>query len=547
MAEITCFAISDGYKVQKKEERVSLAEAGCLGTKKQRRYTSVRRDGEELVLEKHRVICPGCGCGTPAYSRFLRKGTYGRTPRVPRDEVLGWLEQQYSFFWEENARLELNAPVTLPEEFECPRCRCRSGPAREELRVTIVREGQRVLLRCTPVSMKRLLALMLEENRSPVSLRFPMEETVEFDIEKSRTVCRIADGTGTQILARELTGEGQDGLRPTVFSWLGRNRVLKRKFARAFSLAYGEALPFLAWELTPGAYLDMTRFSHFPREFYDAIPYNLQEDGIEESFRAAAGGLSDITCLPELYAASVLPGSKSVRRMFFTNPGFFFYIREAEALAEVFSDVNYFCRLLALGQIYDLFSCLHMYPGTLAFFRDYAVCRGQGMLLRELKERYGLLEGYARCYCALSPEGQAAERKKWRGEDLPLNPRQRYSLPVGRGAEGLPAEQTVNGYTFARLRNKRAFLEAAKALNNCLGEWDGSRNPVIAVKLEGSYVAAIEVEGQEVVQQLAIDNGSVRNDPTLFAAIEKWKALNQLTDGEMLSVFEDDEDEELPF
>ena len=539
MAEITEITVYDGYRMLRSEERIPLSEAGCLGTKKQRRYTSVRREGEELVLEKHRLRCPGCGCGTPAYSRYLGGWRYKLAPRVPRNVVRDWLEHQFSLFGEEGERLELNKPVTSPEEFRCPRCGFLSTPARERLQITVIREGEKALLRCGPVNMGQLLDRMPERGGCPVRLRFPLEETVEFDIGKSRVIYRITDGGGGDVFVRELTGEGKEGLQPVVFSRLGENRIVKRKFAHAFSRAYGETLPFSFQELMPGAFLGMTCFSHFPREFYDAIPYDLYGHGVEESFQAAAGELSDIARLPELYAASSLPGSKSVRRAFFTDAGLFFYLPEAEALAGVFSDVNYFCRFLALEQVYDVLSCVHMYPGTLAFFRDYAGCRGQGILLRELKEKHRILETYARSYCAMTPGGQAAERKKWKGKSLSPEPGQRHSVPMGRGAEVFPGEQTVGRYTFARLRNKRAFLEAAKALNNCLGEWDGSKNPVIAVKLEGRYQAAIEVEGRQIVQQLAADNEPICEDPELFAAVEKWKERNRFTDSEMLSYLEE--------
>ena len=49
-----------------------------------------------------------------------------------------------------------------------------------------------------------------------------------------------------------------------------------------------------------------------------------------------------------------------------------------------------------------------------------------------------------------------------------------------------------------------------------------------------------------IVQQLAVDNEPIDEDPELFAAIEKWKERNRFTDLEMLSYLEGEE-EELPF
>ena len=114
------FLIADGYKEVRREEWIPLADAELLRTKAQRSVTSARREGERVLLEKHRILCPCCGCGTPAYERFLYPYVYGWR-RHPGNEIDTWMQQD-SFFEDGGKVLVLNTPVSPDDKFECPRC-----------------------------------------------------------------------------------------------------------------------------------------------------------------------------------------------------------------------------------------------------------------------------------------------------------------------------------------------------------------------------------------------------------------------------------------
>jgi hypothetical protein len=496
-----------------------------------------------VLLEKHRILCPCCGCGTPAYERFLYPYVYGWL-RHPGNEIDTWMQQD-SFFEDGGKVLVLNTPVSPDDKFECPRCGFSSGPAKGDIRITLISEPGRVSIRSSAVDMKQVFSHMMDTAQGTVNLRFPLEEEVVFEIEASRVCYRVTDGEGRAVIDREMTMNSRETIRPNAFRLLMTSRLMGRKFARAFGRSYGETIPFGILERTPERYMEMTWFSHFPREFYDAIPFSLVDCTLEESFYGAAEGLGDITGLPGKYEAAALPQTKAVRRLFFSKPGFFFYLLEAELLAEVFPDCNHFSSLLQVPYIYDLFALLHTYPGTLAFFRDCVAQRDPAFLLKRLRGDIRRIGRYAKNYCAMSPERRAAERNKWKEKwDLVEAP-QSYSIPMLPGVYAQRDGQTGNGYHFSFLRNKREFVKAGKAMHNCLTEWDSGRNPVVVVKKGGEYKAAVELRDQLVIQQRACRNDSVEENPPLAAAIDKWKSLNGLVDLDMDMDYDDDE--ELPF
>ena len=122
------------------------------------------------------------------------------------------------------------------------------------------------------------------------------------------------------------------------------------------------------------------------------------------------------------------------------------------------------------------------------------------------------------------------------------------SPPIGKEAPKEVLEQTkndiadccVDGYRFSWLRSRADFRAAGEALNNCLISWQSTGNPVVAVKRDGRYVAAVEVSDGMVVQARSADNQSMESVPSLNAAYLKWLDKFHLVQRPFLDLFDDD-------
>ena len=97
------------------------------------------------------------------------------------------------------------------------------------------------------------------------------------------------------------------------------------------------------------------------------------ERTVEESFKKTAKRLKDPDSAIAFYEKSGLPSLKAVRRMFFTNSGLLFYLRECRILFETVGDVNCFLRLLRSDGIFQMLSDLNSRPRTEEFFKAISV------------------------------------------------------------------------------------------------------------------------------------------------------------------------------
>lgn len=512
-----CVEIPDGCRVIKKERTVDIATAGAwMSTKRQHRYTSALRQGDKAVLTRHVVRCPHCGHEVPAYPRFLGKGVPAE--RVPRDRVEQWASAQLTFYEVVPALQLFNRTVRPGKTYSCPRCGKISRPCSHVTVLRIRGEKGRITLSADRGGLRGLLDIP----GGTEELKLPIRESVTFHLRRGRAVLTLTDGEGRVASVRDITMDGACWERSGLREMLERSPLARRKLRRVFEDLSGP-LPFARSEMGADEFVAVTAFRGFSREFYEAIPYEPDTRRVERSFRKRAAALRDAADLPALYDAAGLPQVKSVRRLFFREQGLFFYLKEVRFLWELVGEPNGFRRLMELGHIYEVLAYLHRYPGTEVFFRDYRQTRGANRLVGRIFGRWREMRGAALCYLALSPADREAERAKWsrRRHDLVLEHGPAYSLPLPTGC-GRAKDCAVDGYSFSWLRGRRAYAEAGKALNNCLGDWSSSYNPVIVVKKGPEYRAAIEMRDNDVVQIRGPGNDSVTEDEALRQAVGKW-------------------------
>lgn len=529
MKETVTFTIPDGHKTVEFEEEIDVSKVDFLKTKRQHRYTSVHRSGDLVSLKRHVVVCPCCYFKVPAYDRHLRKAPIYYTARIPDRVIDAWADLQYSFFDADDNFLFFNE-VSAPEgPFECPKCHFLSLPAKQDITISIGATEDTAFITSTRINTSDVFKFLLSSSVGMTKLQFPLSESVEFNLKLGCVIYRVLDTSGEEVIAQDITNTGNNTITPMVFKIMTSNNQTRKNFARAFQWLYNSKLPFATRELSPRNYVEMTRFAHFSREFYDTIPYNLYDGKLDRSFSSVATQLRSIENLPDLYHASGLPNVKSIRRLFFSNPGFFWYIEEAKLLAEIVHDVNILCRLLSLSHIYDIFSFLHQYPGTVVFLKDYVSIKGKTSLLKRMEDHWDAIKEYSRYYSTMSISAKTQEQCNWRNRRVSATPSPQYSVPMQPGFNKIKDHTTVGAYTFSWLRSKSDYIQAGSALHNCLGGRDQNDNPVLVIKKRNQYKAAMEIKNGFVVQEWAARNTPIELDKDLYEAITEFKQDHNLT------------------
>ena len=386
--------------------------AAILSTRRQRRYTSARREGDRCRLVRHVAVCPCCGRNSPAYADFLSPTEDGREPGIPAKRIREW-GAGISFFPEDD-ELRFNAPWN-EESFICPRCAGAAREDEEDWEVSVRWERDRVTMtvyECTP---RDITDCLVQATREKYRLRLPLKETVVFALGKGRTVLTVSDSADRPLKIRDVSEPNLHWSCSFTSRILTISAAARRKLAQAFAAAGGAPLPFVRAEMTPERFLALCRFRGYGRDFYDALPLD-RAGNLDRSFRTAARRMRDIRSLPRIFRESGLPDKKSIRRLFFeTRPQLFWYCREAAVLWPMLGDVNVFRAFLNKSTGQEVLAFLHFSPSAAVWFRDYAAERGGRGLASLLSKREGLeqLLFSAVRYAAGSEAYRRKVRRSW--------------------------------------------------------------------------------------------------------------------------------------
>ncbi len=524
MNTVVRFSLPNGYRLIHRTRTVSLEEAAAiLCTKRQRRYTSVSRGGDDrFVLRQDAVICPFCGHRTPAYDRFTepKPAGYGEESRIPAPEINAWLTNLSLF--EDEQKLILNH-VWSGDGFSCGHCKMFS-PGYEnscEVELTIDKGVIRfTLFNCS--AGKDVSGYLMAVACRGQLLHFPLRETLCFA--KGKTWLAVFDNNDQTVMIRDISVPNKDWSRSAAFNLLLRSRLARRKLAQAFAAVWGGPLPYAQAELNPGKFLELNRHRGFDRCFFDMLPFD--DDG-ERSFRSASRRLRDARKLPKLYAGSGLPDKKSIRRNLFQMPYLFWYLPELRTMWKVFDNVDLFNAFLNRSVCCYFLAFLHFYPMAADFFRDCSAEKGAQGLLRILSRFDGAekLQAYALRYSAGSEALRRTERKRWREWDTVL--RSSFDIfPQGVKA-GIRCRdvEISGGYSIGWLREKRQFVQAGEELGNCLSHYGPDRMKAAVVRKGAAILAAVEVRGDLIVQAAGHHNLPIDRESSLWKALVQWASI----------------------
>ena len=485
-----------------------------LLSRRGRYYVTAVRQGGTALLEKRSLRCSACGAAIP-----------GTEPGsgISRAAIRQWASPQLSLFDPEGMPLELHTPLKLGASLRCPRCGVVGRVSQAQRRVSVLRQGRKVILRSQVAELEELLQpLWLQSQKVLAAL--PLYEELTFHLGRGRCYVRLMNTRGQWVAQRDVTDAPSSLAGGACAKLLEQDGLTRRLVRRHFEEIWGGRLPFQGRQLDLRAFVQMTCFQGYPRDFYDSIPYDDSGEALERSFRHCRKILRSANNIHRVLAVFGLPAVKSVRRTLLREPGLLFYLREVAQLYRLVGDSNHLCRLLGGEEVYRMLATIHDRPGVMLYLEDLAEYKGTAKLVALILESWRQLEGWAIDYATLNPRRRKERLQQQRRTALWLLRHRRrfaYSLPMQRPDPDIP-DGTVNGYRFAWLRSRREYQEAARQLENCLGDWDPTDAPVLCIHKGGRIRAAVELRDKQVVQVRGYDNEDIEEDPALLAAFQAW-------------------------
>lgn len=542
MKKELCFTIPDGFLFVHRKQTMDIGAARQLLYGKRRyRYTSATRQENVVVLEKDAIRCPYCGQETPAYAKFL-SGSFSGRPWWERKQpspvfksvVREWASAQYSLFQTE--KLSLNSVCFPTLGFLCPHCAQKSEQGKKMIQICFRLAKNTFTVSCSPIPIEELFSLNEKIYQTAVKAVLPLTGSLVFNFSNGHTFFKITGSDNATVAVYDVTDFNEVWTGSQLREYLLRTLVW-RKLLRAFQEQYGEPLPFPKEEICVNHLIALTRFQHYPREFYDAIPYNLDTGHMARGFKGIGRRLRRIDDLPALYDKANLPQVKSVRRCFFLNQGLFFYLKEAETLWGLLEDTNHFSHFLRQENVFMILSMLRSYAGLTVFFQDVKMIKNVSTLAKIFQDENwdpNILD-YGVRYLAMSPSTRLKEQRRWKGKMTYDRPEaERLSIPAPTSRTQELKECSVGPYTFSLLRSKREYWLAGQALHNCLNSCFPSdrclnQSDIVVVKKGAQYKAAIEIIRDRINQALAAHNKVLGTEPDLLAAVCRWAEINGLT------------------
>ena len=531
-----------GYQIVERIKIVDLYTAyEILRSRKQRHITTANRVYNNAQLISHYIKCPHCGKELPAYSHYWRKESHA-LPKRRKDEILNWADVQPSLFDEKNSALEVQNYFGYYSGYFCENCGQTSGKREEQIEVLIECIDDKVYVKREIESLVELVCLKWFSTDSKIN--FPIYQQIVFDLDSGKTCMEITGGNNV-VFSDDITNNPRCYKGDMLVNLLYKNRIVKRSLRRVFEKNTGYKIPFSVNELDLEKFICLVKFKGFPKEFYYAVPYTANTACIDGSFNNVVDKLRNPEFAMEYLRNSTLPFSKSVKKLFATKSGLFFYLRECELLYAFLNDVNLFCDYLQSSSAYNFLATAHYYD-IRPFLEDYSSAMHK-IHLKNILQNTGLMLEYAIKYSVMNSYGKMQEQKRWKQSgnifcdmDCVIETVEKtLSVPMHEIPQKME-NCKVGKYFFKWLRTKRAYISAGEQLQNCLVDWETERNPVAVVMQKGEAVAAIEVRASEIFQARFKENKPIEPDSDLCRAIEKWCKINNIK-------FDPEKLDDLPF
>lgn len=516
-----------GYKVYEEEFEIDIQDVEKIFENKVDNYVSeiMRKDENHALIKRHTVKCPHCGKKSGLYFRKIYAEIYDNKS-VRKEKIDEWRKSNNKYFMLWETMFFADELKDYSGDFTCTKCGLMSEKTKSFFEINLKTTETTLEIKRELKHIKDITEINWMKEILLVS--FPMYERIVFDFENGITRLEII--SGENIISKVVTNRNTDITEDSLISLINRNRVLKRLIKRIVEIHTGKKVGIEINELDFQKFVNITYFNGFPVEFYDAIPFREGTNELDGSFEDLASRLRTPEMAMKLLKESTLPDCKSVRKVFTSKSGLFFYIKECEMLYEFFKDINILCRVLKSPYIYSFLVDAHYY-NLRVFFEDFARVTNKNKMIW-LSENLSNIKNYAVNYNSLSNYGKRIEQQKWISNDkeyLYVDGLLKANLSIPMHPVPENAKLTILGkYTFKWLRTKNDYTNAGEILKNCLVHWWSNDNPVVVVIMDEKIVAALEICDDKIIQARRSRNESIDENSELYKTISAWCELQQI-------------------
>lgn len=526
---------------------------------------------EDCVELTRRVLtCSRCGKDTLVHLK-------PEDQKEPLRLLDNWFSQQTSLFENRTTALAFHVPEALPQSFVCPRCGAVLSLSKGEVEVILAVKKGRIKL-----SRKLEWGELAKLEWAPEEFSFAgseLYETITFNLKNGHTFVSLGNENGSTLLVRDISNRMIDvNSTDPIFELINSDKIVNRALKRQFQKILQRPLPFPGRMLFLYQFTLMARFSGHDTAFFRMLPYaeseiildnpdrisrklrkpewfpnvlkksqlpTKSETILDNRFYGISKKLRKPEWLSDVLKKSVLPQAKSIRKILFENPEFFFYLKELEQFWGIFQDVDVFRTFLLSNDAFLELSLLCKTPGILSFYREYIQIFGAGDLITKMKDRKLEFYSYAIQYCMLSPPDQLAERQKWPdyfiGDDsLPYTPKgmgSMFSVPFSFSTEiGVPQDCTIDGYSFIRLVTSAEYILADTSLVYYqTRSFHGDHKYIYGILKGGKLITKVTMERGDysTFSPFQVETFTEKDIPEgsrLAKAYNLWKKRNHLED-----------------
>lgn len=534
--------VAEGYRILKKEEIVGLNKLPDIFKNNGGDYISLirRKDHEKAVILKHKIKCPHCGKTSPMYFPENYEDVNNEEMKTEKD-IENWINGNREIFKNTAVMLSVRKFLDYSDEYHCYKCGKISQKSDNFCEVVIETTESEVVVRRSLKTLGEIAGV--NWNKGDLLVAFPIYEQVRFNFSSGTVQIELI--SGGNIISEVVTNNNLNLKDDTLVRLISENKVFKRLLAKIFERKTKQKIVFDVNELDFQKFVNLTYFNGFLKDFYDAIPFKEGTTIIDESFKDLVKELRTPCKAMGLLKKSALPDCKSVRKIFATKSGLFFYIKECEMLYNFFKDVNLLCKVLNKESVFTFLINAHYY-NLKPFLQDFGNVATKKMIVG-VSEKVNMMTSYAIEYTSLSDYAKKQEQESWFLSEKKRENDRHYKEHFAEPSLSMPmhpvpqsAGVSVMGrYTFKWLRTKNDYNKASEELENCLYLWNPSRNPVAVVFSGEIMVAALEISGDKIVQLRGQRNRDISENSDLYKTISKWCALQQMTIATDINEIED--------
>lgn len=516
----TTVTISDGYKIFEEKSLYDLENIlKVLKEDDLKNISSAVIKEDKVEIVKKYWLCPVCGC----------KHYVKRNSTVSADGIEDKIFCP-NLFYTSNVLIAECESLRKPI-YVCEKCGSFVPAINKEYNFAVSCQNNIIKIELAIDDIEGLISTqILDGDITSLINEMPVYECLYLDLNKGNATLQIENSKGNVFSKFNGINEIQTLKSNRFFELLFYSHGLKKLVIKAFDEAWGRIdFPFTEKDLDFELLFRLVKFINYPfLEFYYCIPYDEKEINVFPTFNNISEKMHRYDDLPELFANSSLPKAKSLKRLLFTNPEYFFYFYELEKLWQLINDINLFMTVIKCEKIFYFLSQIHIYGKVFEYFDAFIKNNSVKSFCNIIVRSPVRFISNAVAYLSIANESKIYFDTIFTNKNFRLRAschnKSLFNIPMARINDKIK-NCTIDGYNFVALKSKYEYVQAGKQLKNCLVGWECIDNPVVAVKKNNKIVGAVEINGIYVFQARGYDNSNIENTdfyPAFLKFCEKY-------------------------